>query len=91
MAITGAFWKGRTISGAQQRFAAVFDERYLARIRSGIQASLEAGLIRRDIDLTAWIDRSYLDKALKTEAASAVWTKGFPSLVASTTGSGGRP
>jgi sulfonate transport system substrate-binding protein len=71
--------------------AAVFDERYLAKLRSGIQAALEAGLIRRDIDLATWIDRSYLDKALKTEAASATWAKGYPSVSASITGSGGRP
>jgi len=71
--------------------APVFDERYLGKIRSGIHASLDAGLIRRDIDLAAWIDRSYLGRALRTEASSAAWAKGFPSLVASTTGSGGRP
>ncbi len=60
--------------------APVFDERYFAKLRTGIKASLEAGLIRREIDLPGWIERTFLDKALRTEAGTVAWSKGFPVL-----------
>jgi sulfonate transport system substrate-binding protein len=60
--------------------APVFDERYLAKLRLGVKASLDAGLIRREIDIPGWIDRGYLDKALRTEAAGVVWAKGFSGV-----------
>jgi sulfonate transport system substrate-binding protein len=57
--------------------APVFDERFLSKLRLGVRASQEAGLIRHDIDIPQWIDRSFLDKALRTEGTKAVWAKGF--------------
>ena len=60
--------------------APVFDERYLGKLSLGVKASQEAGLIRHEIDIPQWIDRSFLDKALRTEASGAVWAKGFPAI-----------
>jgi sulfonate transport system substrate-binding protein len=57
--------------------APVFDERYFSKLRDGIKASLDAGLIRRDIDLSQWMDRSFLDKALRSQASGLPWAKGF--------------
>jgi sulfonate transport system substrate-binding protein len=62
--------------------APVFDDRYFGKLRTGIQASLESGLIRREIDIPKWVDRSFLDKALRTEAAGIPWAKGFPATIA---------
>jgi sulfonate transport system substrate-binding protein len=60
--------------------APVFDQRYLGKLGLGVKASQEAGLIRREIDIPKWIDRGFLDKALRTEASGVVWAKGFSAL-----------
>jgi sulfonate transport system substrate-binding protein len=62
--------------------APVFDERYLSKLRSSLKAASDAGLIRKEIDPTQWIDRSFLDKALRSEAAGVAWAGGFPATSA---------
>jgi len=60
-----------------QQNAPVFDERYLTKLRTSVKAARDGGLIRRDIDAAQWIDRSFLDKSLRSEGSKAPWSKGF--------------
>jgi sulfonate transport system substrate-binding protein len=61
-------------SNLAQQNAPVFDGRYLEKLRAGIQASLQAGLIRGNIDVSQWIEPAYLDKALKEAGGGLPWT-----------------
>lgn len=67
-------------NGLAEQNAPVFDERFLSKLRTGIKASVETGLVRREIDESKWIDRSFLDKALRTQAVGAAWAKGFTTV-----------
>lgn len=61
-------------SDLAEQNAPVFDERYLSKLRVGIEASREAGLIRADIDVAKWVDASFLEKALKEGRGNYPWS-----------------
>ncbi|RDJ11242.1 ABC transporter substrate-binding protein [Rhizobium grahamii] len=46
---------------------------FVARYQSGIAFDREQKLIRRDIDLDAWVDRSFVDNAVSSLKLQALW------------------
>jgi sulfonate transport system substrate-binding protein len=49
------------------------DAFFVARYKSGIDFDREQKLIRRDVDLDAWVDRSFVDKAVSSQKLEALW------------------
>lgn len=49
------------------------DDFFVARYRSGIGFNQEQKLTRREVDLDAWVDRSFVDKAVADLKLEALW------------------
>jgi sulfonate transport system substrate-binding protein len=49
------------------------DEHFISYYRDSIRNFKELGLIRQSFDLDKWIDRSYLDAAIRELKAEKVW------------------
>ncbi|MBZ7924322.1 ABC transporter substrate-binding protein [Ensifer adhaerens] len=49
------------------------DDFFVSRYQSGIAFDREQKLIRRDVDLDGWVDRSYVDNAVKSLNLQALW------------------
>ena len=62
-------------SGSQlgQKYNPRLDEFFVARYRSAIAFNREQKLIRRDVDLDAWVDPTYVDNAVKTLNLQSLW------------------
>jgi sulfonate transport system substrate-binding protein len=55
------------------RNSPLFDEYLLGRYKAAVDDAKKFKLIRNDIDVDAWIDRSYLDHALKELKLETYW------------------
>lgn len=55
------------------RNSPLIDNFFVANVKNGIHFALDAKLIRRPVDADAWIDRSYLDAAVKALGYEKVW------------------
>jgi sulfonate transport system substrate-binding protein len=51
------------------------DDYWVGKVRAGIDDSLKFRLIRRDVDVRAWLDTRFLDQALKDLALEAFWVR----------------
>ncbi|WP_018859650.1 ABC transporter substrate-binding protein [Rhizobium sp. 42MFCr.1] len=56
-----------------QKYNPRLDEFFVARYRSAIAFNREQKLIRRDVDLDAWVDATYVDNAVKTLNLQSLW------------------
>lgn len=65
--------KSNAGSALGQKYNPRLDGFFVARYQSGIAFDREQKLIRRDVDLDAWVDRSYVDNAVKTLGLQALW------------------
>ncbi|MGC3963119.1 MAG: ABC transporter substrate-binding protein [Rhodocyclaceae bacterium] len=59
----------------RERLSPLLDDFVLARYREGVVFSREEGFIRQDVDLSKWIDTSYLDAALKELNLQNYWPR----------------
>jgi sulfonate transport system substrate-binding protein len=62
--------EGRTLRDVHD---VLFDKNYVNHYASGIAFAKERGLIRNPFDVNTWIDRSYLDAALKELKLEGFW------------------
>lgn len=65
--------KSNTGGQLGQKYNPRLDDFFVARYQSGIAFDREQKLIRRDVDLDAWVDRSYVDNAVKTLDLQSLW------------------
>ncbi|TRL42304.1 ABC transporter substrate-binding protein [Rhizobium straminoryzae] len=65
--------KSNAGSSLRDKYNPRLDAFFVARYKSGIAFNLEQKLIRRDVDLDAWVDRSYVDKAVASQKLEAYW------------------
>ena len=76
-ALTGtprtAFAKDFDGDALSERLNPLLDDFYVANVTSGITFSVNSKLIRRPFKPEEWIDRSYLDKAIKTLGYTGFW------------------
>ncbi|TDK39202.1 sulfate ester transporter substrate-binding protein [Rhizobium deserti] len=56
-----------------QKYNPRLDDFFVARYRSGIAFDREQKLIRRDVDLDQWVDRTYVDNAVKSLNLQSLW------------------
>ncbi len=65
----------RSNSGSRlgQKYNPRLDDFFVARYRSGIAFDREQRLIRRDVDLDTWVDRTYVDNAVKSLNLQSLW------------------
>lgn len=56
-----------------QKYNPRLDDFFKSRYQSGIAFDREQKLIRRDVDLDAWVDRSYVDNAVKSLNLQTLW------------------
>ena len=70
----------------RDRTSPLFDEFYRAQYRRLLDAARELKLVRRDIDLDAWLDPTFLDRGLETLGLKGVWreldAEGKPKVAA---------
>ncbi|WP_083708712.1 ABC transporter substrate-binding protein [Raoultella terrigena] len=59
----------------KERLSPLLDDYYLANLRRGIAFAKQSKLIRRDIDVSTWVDPSYLNRAVEKYGYSSLWTK----------------
>lgn len=59
----------------KDRLSPLLDDYYLANVRRGIAFAQQSKLIRRDIDVSTWVDNSYLNRAIAKFGYSSLWTK----------------
>jgi len=57
-----------------ERQTPLLDEYWVGRFKEGIEDAKKYKLIRKDVDLNAWVDRSFLDAALKELDLEHYWT-----------------
>jgi len=57
----------------RDRLNPLLDDFYVANVTSGINFALASKLIRKPFKPEEWIDRSYIDKAIKSLSYSGVW------------------
>lgn len=57
-----------------ERQTPLLDDYWVGRFKDGISDALKYKLIRREIDLDGWIDRSFLNTALKELGLENYWT-----------------
>lgn len=60
-------------SSLGQKYNPRLDDFFTSRYQSGIAFDREQKLIRRDVDLDAWVDRTYVDNAVKSLKLEALW------------------
>ena len=65
--------KSNAGSSLGQKYNPRLDDFFVSRYQSGIAFDREQKLIRRDVDLNAWVDRSYVDNAVKSLNLQALW------------------
>jgi len=56
-----------------QKYNPRLDDFFVSRYQSGIAFDREQKLIRRDIDLKAWVDRSFIDNAVASLKLQSLW------------------
>jgi sulfonate transport system substrate-binding protein len=56
-----------------ERLSPLLDPYIVARYELALKESLRFGLLRREFDVNAWIDRSFLDRALKDLKLAGFW------------------
>ena len=60
-------------AGLKDKYDPRLDDFFVARYASGITFDREQKLIRRDVDLKAWVDRSFVDKAIASLNLQSLW------------------
>ena len=55
------------------RNSQLIDDAIVEHYRFQAKQAREFGLIRRDVDVTGWFDRSFLDKALASQGLTNYW------------------
>ncbi|MGN7295420.1 ABC transporter substrate-binding protein [Rhizobium sp. SAFR-030] len=65
--------KANAGSQLRDKYNPRLDAFFTARYRSGIAFDAEQKLIRRDVDLDAWVDRSYVENAVSSLKLRALW------------------
>ncbi|MGE7368361.1 ABC transporter substrate-binding protein [Neorhizobium sp. NPDC001467] len=60
-------------SPLKEKYNPRLDAFFTARYKSGIAFDLEQKLIRREVNLDTWVDRSYVDKAVSSLKLDAFW------------------
>ncbi len=65
--------KSNAGSSLGQKYNPRLDDFFVSRYQSGIAFDREQKLIRRDVDLNAWVERSYVDNAVKSLNLQALW------------------
>jgi sulfonate transport system substrate-binding protein len=65
--------KSNAGSSLGQKYNPRLDDFFTSRYRSGIAFDREQKLIRRDVDLDAWVDRTYVDNAVKSLKLETLW------------------
>ncbi|WP_432719698.1 ABC transporter substrate-binding protein [Jeongeupia wiesaeckerbachi] len=58
----------------KQRLTPLLDPFFYAHYRDAVRSARQFGLIRKDIDVDAWIAPQYLREALKTQQREQFWT-----------------
>ncbi|WP_113273418.1 ABC transporter substrate-binding protein [Agrobacterium cavarae] len=56
-----------------QKYNPRLDDFFTSRYQSGIAFDREQKLIRRDVDLDAWVDRTYVDNAVRSLKLEKLW------------------
>lgn len=57
-----------------EKYSPLFDERFISSIQRSIEIAEDARLIRRPVQLSTWIDPSFLNNALKELNLTDYWT-----------------
>ncbi len=57
----------------RDRSSPLFDEFYRAQYKRALQAGRALKLVRRDFDLDAWLDPTYLERGLQTLGLAGTW------------------
>ncbi|MFK0334294.1 ABC transporter substrate-binding protein [Rhizobium sp. NPDC090275] len=65
--------KSNAGSSLGQKYNPRLDDFFTSRYQSGIAFDREQKLIRRDVDLDAWVDRTYVDNAVKSLKLETLW------------------
>ncbi|MDM9645525.1 ABC transporter substrate-binding protein [Rhizobium sp. S163] len=65
--------KSNAGSSLGQKYNPRLDAFFRSRYQSGIAFDREQKLIRRDVDLDAWVDRTYVDNAVKSLKLETLW------------------
>jgi sulfonate transport system substrate-binding protein len=65
--------KSNAGSSLGQKYNPRLDDFFTSRYKSGIAFDREQKLIRRDVDLDAWVDRTYVDNAVKSLKLETLW------------------
>lgn len=58
----------------KNRLSPLIDAYYLANLQRGIDFAKESKLIRRDVDITQWVDSHFIEKAIKDLGYQTLWT-----------------
>jgi sulfonate transport system substrate-binding protein len=63
------------VKDLRTRINPLIDDYYVAAIKKSVEETRKYRLTRRDVDVDSWIERKYLDNALRDQKLEAYWPK----------------
>ena len=58
----------------KEALSPLLDEEFVANIQRNVSESQKLKLVRGNVDATGWVERKYLDAALKSNGLTSFWT-----------------